>query len=55
MEKLDIARDAILDAIIRASEADEAGCVAQLTHSYHLLLCGGPMMEEFPDEIDREN
>lgn len=54
MDKIDIARESILEAIARAADMDEAGRVAQLSQSYHLLLCGGPIMEEeYPDEIER--
>ena len=55
-DKINDARVAILDAIERAANRDESGEVAELTQSYHLLLCNGhvPYPEEFPNEIDNE-
>ena len=50
-DNLNDARVAILDAIERAAHRDESGEVAQLTQSYHLLLCGGPVPQDYEDEI----
>ncbi len=55
-DKLEVAKDAILEAIERAALMDEAHRVSMLTNAYHLLLCNGhvPYPEEFPNEIDHE-